>query len=412
MKVFKWLLLLLLQIFTLVLVLNIKELSVNLIGGLTFLAVFSIAVFIFQLSRITLADFYFPEKSRKGRSFSVIIPVHNELYCIAHTVKKAMELKTDEYLSQVIVVDDGSTDGTRERLKALEAEYPERLTVIYFDENKGKRAAMRAALSRAEGSIIIQMDSDSYIESGIDELLGYFDDKSVGAVCAHTEPTETNTILQKIQNAYYHVSFRLTKAAESVTNTVLCCSGCCSAYRKSALVDIIDEWNEDSFLGKKVSWGDDRALTNYVLKQGFKTLYSEKTIAKTVVPNSWKQFFKQQLRWKKGWMVNSFLIAKFMLLKKPIIFFTYFLPLFIITVTAPYFIWKVVVWNSLHGHSPMVYIAGILGMAVLSVIFLWQKSDKEGLTYIFLWSFLNIVLSSILVPLAVLTLRDRKWGTR
>ena len=92
------------------------------------------------------------------------------------------------------------------------------------------------------GEVVVQLDSDSYIEPGtIQKLVDYFKNPQVGAVCAHTyvENADQN-ILTRMQTAHYFVAFRVLKAAESAFSLIFCCSGCSSAYRKSVVLPVID----------------------------------------------------------------------------------------------------------------------------------------------------------------------------
>ena len=138
-----------------------------------------------------------------------------------------------------------------------------------------------------------------------------------------------------MQAAYYFMSFRILKAAESTFDTVFCASGCCSAYRKSAVMPILYNWLSESFMGRPVTWGDDRALTSRVLKFGYSTIYSNRVKAETIVPENLRQLLKQQIRWKKSWFVNAIYNAKFIWKTQPFVAFSYFFPLVGVTFLSP-----------------------------------------------------------------------------
>jgi len=86
---------------------------------------------------------------------SVIIPAYNEAATIAEILK---QVRAVGLASEIIVVEDGSTDGTREILKAEET--APSTTVLYHDRNRGKGTAVRAGLERATGDIILLQDAD------------------------------------------------------------------------------------------------------------------------------------------------------------------------------------------------------------------------------------------------------------
>ena len=85
---------------------------------------------------------------------SIIMPVYNEQATITDVIKKIEDLKLD-IDKELIIVDDGSTDGTRELLKQVKGH-----KVIFHDKNKGMGAAVRTGLQHATGDIAIKQDAD------------------------------------------------------------------------------------------------------------------------------------------------------------------------------------------------------------------------------------------------------------
>ena len=90
-----------------------------------------------------------------AKTLSVLIPVYNEKATVLELLRRveAVALPVDR---EVIMVDDGSTDGTREILKGLGA----RAKVIFHEANRGKGAALRTALTHATGDLVIIQDAD------------------------------------------------------------------------------------------------------------------------------------------------------------------------------------------------------------------------------------------------------------
>ena len=86
---------------------------------------------------------------------SVVIPVYNEATTIKEIIRRVQSVNLSK---EIIVVDDTSTDGTREILDTLKEE--EGLTVIFHQSNQGKGAALRTALAQVKGSIVIIQDAD------------------------------------------------------------------------------------------------------------------------------------------------------------------------------------------------------------------------------------------------------------
>ena len=312
-----------------------------------FLFGYTIFVTLFQLARLVAAVFsnHFLSKTTSDKNWvltsapfvSFIVPCKNEEAAIAKTINKCFEADYPKDKIEVIFVNDGSTDGTLSVVEKLKAEKHPAITILGWKENHGKREAMAAGFRASKGEIIIQLDSDSFIDpSTFRYLIEPFQDPRVGAVCGHTDPANPGqNFITKMQSAYYYLSFRVWKAAESSFYSVFCCSGCFSAYRKSAVMPILENWLFEKFLGKRVMFGDDRSLTSWVLKQGYKTLYSPYAKAYTIVPSTMRQIIIQQIRWKKSWVINSFFTLKFIIKGDPIVGLFYFLPLVLVSILTP-----------------------------------------------------------------------------
>ncbi|HEX4783312.1 MAG TPA: glycosyltransferase family 2 protein, partial [Candidatus Sulfotelmatobacter sp.] len=104
------------------------------------------------------ATTFHPERVSTDRGqarVSVIVPVFNEA---AHLEELLQAIHASPVQKEIILVDDGSTDGTREKLQALPA--TDDVTVVFHDKNYGKGAAIRTALAYARGEYVLIQDSD------------------------------------------------------------------------------------------------------------------------------------------------------------------------------------------------------------------------------------------------------------
>lgn len=391
---------------------------------------YTIFVTCFELSRIIGAMFYQSVnnnlmqskellKTRQDNNYeprvTFIIPCKDEEKVIAKTISKCYQVDYPANKIEVIVINDGSTDNTLKMMQTAKTQF-KKLKIINWQKNKGKRQAMAAGIKKAKGEIIIQLDSDSYIKPEcFNNFIQPFNNPAIGAVCAHTDPSNAEySWLTKMQAAYYFISFRILKAAESTFFAVFCCSGCASAYRKSVIRPIIDDWLAESFLGKPVTWGDDRALTNWVLKRGYLTIYNNQVQAFTECPNTFKKFIKQQIRWKKGWLVNSLFASRFIYKKHPFVSLTYFFPLIFITLATPFMATRALIFNPIaNGIMPFYYILGIfLISAMITLYYHGIAHNNKYWPYIFIWSGINMVFLSFILLYALATIQNRSWGTR
>lgn len=396
------------------------------------LIIYSVFVTTFELTRVLAATLYRNSINKVMRHadnvleerqeaayeplVTFVIPCKNEEEAIENTIRKcfAADYPTDKL--DVVFINDGSTDNTENVVRKLQREFQERLTIVSFKVNRGKRQGMAEGFRRARGEIVIQLDSDSYIEpSTFRNLIKPFAHPEIAAVCAHADPSNADqNMLTKMQAAYYFMSFRILKAAESVFMSVFCCSGCSSAYRKSAVLPIMDGWLNERFLGELVTWGDDRALTNWLIKEDHKTIYTDLVQAYTICPDNIRQFLKQQTRWKKSWVINAYFTSKFIWRKRPFIAFTYFFPLILVSMLTPFVAARAMLYSPAIRHTlPLYYLLGALLLAaIITVFYKFASRDNKYWPYLFAWTVLNSVFLSFVFFYAILTIQNRKWVTR
>jgi polyisoprenyl-phosphate glycosyltransferase len=99
---------------------------------------------------------------------TVVAPAYNEVEGIEHFVESLLAiLDTLPYNSAILLVDDGSTDGTRERLDALQAGYHGRIGVLHLSRNFGHQAAITAGMDYAKGDAVVTMDADMQHPPGL-----------------------------------------------------------------------------------------------------------------------------------------------------------------------------------------------------------------------------------------------------
>ncbi|HEX6067305.1 MAG TPA: glycosyltransferase family 2 protein, partial [Nitrososphaera sp.] len=172
---------------------------------------------------------------------TVIIPVYNQKAMIENVVDAIFQ-STYQNL-EVVAVNDGSKDGTKEVLDKLAAKYP--MLKVIHKKNEGKRKAIASAYYNSKGKFLIFIDSDSVVDrNAIAELLKAFKgDPKVGAVVGHAKVWNADkNALTKCQDVWYDNAFNVRKCAESYFGNVLCCSGCLSGYRREAIANYLPYW--------------------------------------------------------------------------------------------------------------------------------------------------------------------------
>lgn len=264
---------------------------------------YSLLTCAYIVSRIVISSFYREPEDRGYRPLvTIVVPVKNEAEAISATVSACLASRYPADRLELIVVDDASTDSTWETLLRLREAHP-RLKLIRFPENRGKRQALGAGIAVAEGDVLVFVDSDSIPDpEGVYRLVQPLKDPSVGAVSGHVEvDVDPGSVISMMESVRYHLGHCYIKGAESVFGAVTCCPGPFSAYRREALLGVLDGWLKQRFLGVPATFGDDRSLTLRVLRN-YRVVFHAGARCRTKVPERWMQFFRQQLRWKKSWM--------------------------------------------------------------------------------------------------------------
>jgi len=374
---------------------------------------YSITVGSYLVSRFLFAAFYQPPKKQEYLpTVTIVIPVYNEEQAIAQTLTHALEVAYPHDKLQFIAVNDGSDDGSLAVMNRIREQYPE-LIVVDFGENRGKRHALAAGARLSTSEIVVFIDSDSMMDANaIRHLIDGFADPKVAAVTGHCEVANSWTnLLTKMQAVRYFIGFRVLKAAESIFNSVTCLSGPLSAYRRSILMEVADDWIKQTFLGRPATYGDDRSLTNYILNR-HKILYDSRACTRTVVPHQYKKFFIQQMRWKRSWFRESIRASAFMWQKEPLMSLSFYLGV-ILPILGPAIVFRAMIYVPFFHHgTPLFYIIGIFLMSMLmSTSYLFAKRSRlwlYGTPFCFFYMFVLVWQ----LPWAMLTFWRTTWGTR
>jgi hyaluronan synthase len=373
---------------------------------------YAILVTSYWLCRFLLSGLYRPTADAGLRpTAAIVIPAFNEEDCIEATIDACYQTSYPLEKLEVIVVDDGSSDGTWARIQQARERHPS-LVAIRFGKNRGKRAAMAEGVRRSTSEICVFVDSDSVIEpDGLNFIMADFGDSRVGCVVGSADIlNKYENWITRMQQVRYFVAFRVIKGSESVFGAVTCASGCFSAYRRSALLPILDEWEGQRFLGRPATYGDDRALTNFVLPN-WRVTYQSRARVQTIAPNALAKFLTQQLRWRKSWCRESIAVSKFIWRKNPVASALTYVSV-VIQWFAPLVLAYMVYWRAAAGDDPSRYLAGAFVMAVLYSLFYAFVRRSPLWWYGMLFVAVYMALLIWQTYWAALTLRDTSWGTR
>ena len=381
---------------------------------------YGIIASVFLLSRFFFAFFYRNEPVDLAYTpgVTIVIPCFNEEEWITKTIQCAIDQNYPQEQLEVILVDDGSTDNSMERVREFGEKIRKEITgdrfvVIEQPRNMGKRHALAAGALRAKFDLLVFVDSDSFLEpNAIREIVQPFRNPKIGAVSGRTEvQNKWTNALTKMQAVRYYVAFRFMKAAESVFDAVTCLSGPLACYRKVLVMKYLDAWLNQKFFGYPATFGDDRSLTNYILAE-YRTAYQDAAVCSTIVPSAMSVFIRQQMRWKRSWLRETLRASTFMWTKEPFMALSFYAG-FILPILAPLIVIRtMIVVPIVLGLFPYKYLLGILPMSMLmsaSYLF-FKRSNLWPYGIIFCLFYLGVLLWQL--PIAIVTFWKSEWGTR
>ncbi len=220
---------------------------------------------------------------------SVLIPAYNEEEVIVETVRAALD--SDYPLDEVIVVDDGSTDRTSERVR--EAFGGDARVRPIRQPNLGKSAALNRALAEATGEVLITIDADTSVDGdAVSKLVQHFADPHVGAVAGNAKVANRNRWLTRWQALEYITSQNLERRAFDLLNCITVVPGAVGAWRPEAVRA------SGGFSGDTVA--EDTDLTIAIRRLGWRILYDEEAIGRTQAPERAGALVRQRFRWTFG----------------------------------------------------------------------------------------------------------------
>ena len=374
---------------------------------------YSLTVGVFILSRFFLSVFYMaPQAVGYEPTVAVIVACRNEEDSIGVTIDRIYSEGYPHAKLEVVVVNDGSTDKTLAVMMRALARHPQ-LIVVDFEQNKGKRHGMAVGALLARSEVLVYVDSDSFLLPGaISKIVQGLADPTVAAVAGHTDVENVNVnVLTKMQDVRYFVSYRVMKAAESLFGAVSCCPGCFSAYRKACVLHVLDAWLYQKFLGRYATFGDDRALTNMLLRN-YRILYDDEALATTIVPEHWGKYVRQQCRWKRSWVREMFLAGKFIWRKHPVAAISWY-AMTVLPMVAPLVMFSALVMAPLTMHkSPDFYVGGVLLVTLLWSLYYLEKTGRPHWWTGFVFVLTYVVFFSWQGYYSLVTMRKTTWGTR
>jgi N-acetylglucosaminyltransferase len=236
---------------------------------------------------------------------TVVVPLYNEGRSIYDTIVSLVQLDYPKEKLSITVVDDCSTDDSYEWACKAAREHSN-VRVLRNPVNVGKRKGINHAVREATSEIIVSVDSDVIVyPTAIRELVRRFVTPEIAAVGGRVHVSNPNqNWLTRLQTIKYYFGQEHLKNLERGLRSVMCLSGCLTAYRRHVLMQLEPILENRNILGIPIKYGEDRFLTHQIVKHGYRTVMTMKAMCFTKAAPTMKGYFAQQLRWKRSNIVD------------------------------------------------------------------------------------------------------------
>jgi poly-beta-1,6-N-acetyl-D-glucosamine synthase len=227
-------------------------------------------------------------------TISILLVGHNEAHVLRRCVMGLAEQTVMQRRSQVqiVVVDDGSTDGMIRIARRLNEE---KLVdaVLHVQVRGGKSAGINLGLTVCRGDIIVILDIDTTLDrDGIERLLPYFADPRVGGVGGDMGVANPNaSLVARLQDIEYLITISLGRRIADMLGTLSIVSGAFGAFRRSAILGVG---------GLDCEVGEDADLTMKLRRAGWRIRFAPEAHSMTNVPETVPALIAQRLRWDRG----------------------------------------------------------------------------------------------------------------
>lgn len=247
-------------------------------------------------------------------SCTVIVPAYNEGHLVYDTLRSLANSDYPGHKLQLIAIDDGSKDDTFSWIQRAKAELGDRVEIYQQPKNMGKRHALYRGFKLGKGDIFITVDSDSVVRKDTLRNMAspFVKNKDCGAVAGNVRVLNNKkAIIPRMLSVSFIFSFEFVRSAQSVLGSVMCTPGALSAYRKDAVMNCLEDWMNQTFMNQPSDIGEDRAMTNMILKQGFHVLFQSNAYVYTDTPVRYKNLYKMFIRWERSNVRENIMMSRF-----------------------------------------------------------------------------------------------------
>lgn len=229
-------------------------------------------------------------------TISIVVPVKNEEKVVGRLLEALLKLDYPPEKKEIIVVEDGSTDGTVKVCEEYVRKFPHQIKLLRRPISNGKPQALNYALKHVKGDIIAFFDADSVPEpTALKKVVKYFSDPLVAAVQGRLFSINVNeNLLTKLASYGEAVWCEAYLKGREALGLFVYLRGSCQFVRRDVLIEL-KGFDEESL-------SEDMELSVRLVKNGYKIKYAIDVCSWQETPSKMKELFKQRTRWYRGTM--------------------------------------------------------------------------------------------------------------
>ncbi len=229
-------------------------------------------------------------KNSQLPAVTILMPAYNEEEIIGESLEKLTSTGYPKNKLEILVIDDGSRDGTYKTAKRFES----RNVKVLTKKNTGKASSLNYGLRYAKNEFVAVMDADSFLDkNALSRCMAYFDEESVAAVTSHILVKRRKTLWEKLQHTE-HMIVNVMRKAQEQANVINVTPGPLSIYRRKVL-EKVGGFDEKSII-------EDVEIDWRLLRHGYKIKMAFDAMVYSIYPDTFKLWWRQRRRWVLGGM--------------------------------------------------------------------------------------------------------------
>ncbi|MFH1316927.1 MAG: glycosyltransferase [Candidatus Woesearchaeota archaeon] len=370
------------------------------IGSVLFAILFAFLIFVF----VTAVISFFKKRDYPDfePNISIIIPCYNEENNIRKTIKSLHDIDYPKEKTEIIIIDDGSTDNTLDILKK-EQDMDSRIKILKGN-HEGKSASLNLGVKESKHEFILTVDADTILaKDSLKKIARPFSDPSVGAVNGSCVAKNSNTIMSMFQNIEYHYNNLIRRSFSVLFNNGIWFFGAFMCYRKDVL-EKIGYFKQDTMT-------EDMDTAMEIYAAGYRAVNVHDAIGYTIVPGTLMGFSRQRARWWIGGLQTLKKNKKLFSIKSSpsiiFLFISYYWWTLFAIMSLPIIIYQINYWlPSNMGSFYTVFMYLFRWFTLLGPVYVIYKIPEWGISLYSIFGVMSGIISVFLIVKSIYMFKD------